>query len=329
VHDRAIDEAVAASFSGGMNPLDLAAHDYLQHCAHERKYSPHTVKAYRLDLLGFSAFFQQEIPPPGPNELTRERLRDYARSRTHAKPRTIRRNVACVKSFLRFLHAEGRMTANLADDWRSGVKLGRSLPRTIPGPAVQSIYATVYRPPLSRKRQALIRHVRNRALIELLFCGGLRVSEVSDLLITSIDLGDDVMRVNGKGSRERIVPIVSVQLRQVLRRWLEIRQRHDAGSPLLFTNRAGRRLSAQSIRNIVRLTAEASGAGRVTPHMFRHTLATQLLEQGVDLRHIQRLLGHSSITTTTIYVQVSDRSQRESLLLRHPRRLISGASRSG
>lgn len=311
-----------------MNPLDLAARDYLQHCAHERKYSPHTVKAYRLDLLGFNAFLQQENPPPGPNELTRERLRDYARSRTHAKPRTIRRNVACVKSFLRFLHAEGRMAANLADDWRSGVKLGRSLPRTIPGPAVQSIYVTVYRPPLSRKRRELIRHVRNRALIELLFCGGLRVSEVSDLLISSVDLGDDVIRVNGKGSRERIVPIVSVQLRQVLRRWLEIRQRHDADFPLLFTNRAGRRLSDQSIRNIVKQTATASGAGKVTPHMFRHTLATQLLEQGVDLRHIQRLLGHSSITTTTIYVQVSDRSQRECLQLRHPRRLISTNARA-
>jgi integrase/recombinase XerD len=156
----------------------------------------------------------------------------------------------------------------------------------------------------------LIRLARDRALIEILFCGGLRVSEVSDLLITSVDLGDDVIRVNGKGSRERIVPIVSAQWRNALLRWIEIRQRHHAEFPLLFTNRAGRRLSDQSIRTIIKQTALTSGAGKVTPHMFRHTLATQLLEEGVDLRHFQRLLGHSSITTTTIYAQVSDRSQQ-------------------
>ena len=312
-----------------MDTLEQATRDFLQHCAEERKYSRHTVKAYRLDLRSFGTFLQQANTAPAPNELTCERLRDYARSRTHAKPRTIRRNVACVKSFLRFLHAEGRITTDLAAGWRSGVKLGRPLPRTISHPAVQSIFVTVYRAPASRKRREVVRAARDRALIEILFCGGLRVSEVSDLLLTSVDLGGDLIRVNGKGSRERIVPVVSAQLRQALRRWLEIRQQQHSEVPLLFVNRAGRRLSDQSIRNIVKQTAVTSGAGKVTPHMFRHTLATQLLEQGVDLRHIQRLLGHSSITTTTIYAQVSDRSQRESLLSRHPRRLFTAAPRAG
>ncbi|MDO8544499.1 MAG: tyrosine-type recombinase/integrase [Opitutaceae bacterium] len=312
-----------------MDPFEQATHDFLQHCAEERKYSWHTVKAYRLDLSGFGAFLKQTCPAPAPHELTCDRLRDYARSRVHAKPRTIRRNVACVKSFLRFLHAEGRIGNDLAVEWRSGVKLGRPLPRTISHSAVQSMFVTVYRAPVSRKRRELIRLARDRALIEILFCGGLRVSEVSDLLLTSVDLGDDVIRVNGKGSRERIVPIVSTQLRQALRRWIEIRQKHHPELPLLFNNRTGRRLSDQSIRTIIKQTALTSGAGKVTPHMFRHTLATQLLEQGVDLRHIQRLLGHSSITTTTIYAQVSDRSQRESLLSRHPRRLITAAARAG
>lgn len=312
-----------AGSNGRMDPFEQAIHDFLQHCAEERRYSPHTVKAYRLDLRGLVAFLRQTNLAPTPQELTSERLRDYARFRAHARPRTIRRNVACVKSFLRFLHAEGRITSDLASGWRSGAKLGRSLPRTISHPAVRSIFVTVYRAPVSRKRRELLRLARDRALIEVLFCGGLRVSEVSDLLLTSIDLGDDVIRVNGKGSRERIVPIVSGPLRLALRRWLELRQRHHPTAPLLFTNRAGRRLSDQSIRTIIKQTALASGAGKITPHMFRHTLATQLLEQGVDLRHIQRLLGHSSITTTTIYAQVSDRSQRESLLSRHPRRLIA------
>jgi integrase/recombinase XerD len=311
------------------NTIEQATQDFLQHCSHERKYSRHTVKAYRLDLRVFGAFLQQTNSSAPVNELTRERLRDYARSRAHAKPRTIRRNIACVKSFLRFMYGEGRIATDLAADWRSGVKLGRPLPRTISHPAIQSIFVTVYQSPVSRKRGEIIRRARDRALIEILFCGGLRVSEVSDLLLSSLDLGDDVIRVNGKGSRERIVPIVSAQFRQALRRWLEIRHRHHPKTPLLFTNRIGRKLSDQSIRNIIKQTAVASGVGKITPHMFRHTLATQLLEQGVDLRHIQRLLGHSSITTTTIYAQVSDRSQRESLLLRHPRQLITATPKRG
>lgn len=309
-----------------MDPLQQATHDFLQYCSEDRKYSRHTVKAYRLDLNGLSAFLRRAQPNPALSALTTERLRDYARSRAQTKPRTIRRNVACVKSFLRFLHAEGRIATDLSAEWRSGVKLGRPLPRTISHLAVQSIFLTVYRAPASRKRRELMRLARDRTLVEILFCGGLRVSEISDLLITSVDLGDDVIRVNGKGSRERIVPIVSAQLRLALRRWLEIRKRHHPTTALLFINRAGRRLSDQSIRAIIKRTALTSGAGKVTPHMFRHTLATQLLEQGVDLRHIQRLLGHSSITTTTIYAQVSDRSQRESLLSRHPRRLITAAA---
>lgn len=312
-----------------MDPFQQATLDFLQHCAQERKFSRHTVKAYRLDLRGFAAFMKQSNPATALHDLACERLRDYARSRAYAKPRTIRRNIACVKSFLRFLFSEGRIAKDLAAEWRSGVKLGRSLPRTISHPAVRSMFVTAYRAPESRRRRELIRLARNRALIEILFCGGLRVSEVSDLLVTSVDLGDDVIRVNGKGSRERIVPIVSAQLRQALRRWLELRQRHHPDAPVLFTNRNGRRLSDQSIRNIIRQIAQTSGAGRVTPHMFRHTLATQLLEEGVDLRHIQRLLGHSSITTTTIYAAVSDRSQRESLLSRHPRRLITTATAAG
>ena len=310
-----------------MDPFEQAIRGFLLHCEQERKFSHHTVKAYRLDLGRFAAFLRQSGPINDLAGLTSERLREYARSRAHAKPRTIRRNVACVKSFLRHAHAEGQLAADLASEWRSGVKLGRTLPRVISHPAVASIFVAAYQAPATRRRRELVRATRDRALIEILFCGGLRVSEVSDLLRTSVDLGDDVIRVNGKGSRERIVPIVSAQLHAVLKRWLEIRERYNPKSPLLFTNRNGRRLSDQSIRNIVKKMARSSGAGRVTPHMFRHTLATQLLEQGVDLRHIQRLLGHSSITTTTIYAQVSDRSQRESLMLRHPRRLMPGLPR--
>jgi integrase/recombinase XerD len=305
----------------GMNSLHEAIDDYLRHCAQERHFSRHTLKAYRLDLNGFAAFVVGTGGPFSPSEITRETLREFTRSFTFAKPRTVRRKAACIKSFFRYLFAERRIPSNPAQDWQSGVKLGRTLPRTIPLTAVRGIFSAVYDEPESLKRSAATRKLRDRALIETLFCTGLRVSEVSDLKTNSIDLDEEFILVNGKGARERIVPIVSPELRRVLRRWHERRQKLHSESTYLFTNRVGRRLSDQSIRTIVRQAGLAASV-KVTPHMFRHTLATQLLEQGVDLRHIQRLLGHSSITTTTIYAQVSDRSQRECLLLRHPRRLI-------
>lgn len=303
-----------------MPSLDATIKSYLRYCADERKFSPHTLKAYRLDLAALCRFLPTIGTNCDPNAITRDALREFLRSYAASKPRTVRRKLASLKSFFRYLATENTINADPAQDLRSGVKLGRPLPRTVARNGIKNILATAHRPSRSRKRKTIARQKRNAALIEMLFCTGLRVSEVSKLLITSVDLNDDLILVDGKGSRERIVPIVSPELRLALQRWIALRSRHPTDALFLFINRAGRRLSEQSIRAVVRQTAAASGTGRVTPHMFRHTLATQLLEQGVDLRHIQRLLGHSSINTTTIYAQVSDRSQRETLQLRHPRR---------
>jgi integrase/recombinase XerD len=126
--------------------------------------------------------------------------------------------------------------------------------------------------------------------------------------------------VRGKGNRQREIPIVCDAFRQVLCQHLD--DRRAAGGVLedpVFVNNRGKRLSDQSVRGVLRKYSAKIGSRRITPHMLRHTIATLLLEDGVDLRHIQRLLGHSSITTTTIYVQISERSQRQVLERRHPR----------
>jgi len=301
-----------------MNRFDQAIQGYLTYCAEERKFSFHTLKAYRLDLHALRAF----VPTTELDAVKRDTLREFLRTYAASKPRTVRRKLASVKSFFRYLAGENVIAIDPAQDLRSGVKLGRPLPRTVSKAGIKNLIATAYRPAPGKRRKTIARHKRNAALIELLFCTGMRVSEISRLTLAAVNLSDDTILVDGKGSRERTIPIVSPELRRSLQAWLALRRRIALDVPFLFLNRAGRRLSEQSIRAVVRQAATASGCGRVTPHMFRHTLATQLLEEGVDLRHIQRLLGHSSIATTTIYAQVSDRAQRECLQLRHPRRLF-------
>jgi integrase/recombinase XerD len=170
-----------------MNSLFEAIDDYLKDCAHERHFSKHTLKAYRLDLNAFAAFVGARGGSSTPGELTRDALREFTRSLTAAKPRTVRRKVASIKSFFRYLFAEKRIPANPAQDWQSGVKLGRTLPRTIPQTAVRGIFSAVYNQPMSRKRNVLTRKLRDRALIETLFCTGLRVSEISDLSTSSVN----------------------------------------------------------------------------------------------------------------------------------------------
>jgi integrase/recombinase XerD len=148
----------------------------------------------------------------------------------------------------------------------------------------------------------------------------MRVSEVVATNIGHVDMDRLTIEVHGKGNRERQIPIVCDALREVLAGFMANRQKQGAlPDEPLFINGRGTRLSDQSVRGILRRLARNIGARRITPHMLRHTVATLLLEEGADLRHIQKLLGHSSITTTTIYVHVSERSQRQALERRHPR----------
>jgi integrase/recombinase XerD len=164
------------------------------------------------------------------------------------------------------------------------------------------------------------RAARDTALIELLFSTGMRVSEVVATNLGDVDMERLAISVRGKGNRNREVPIVCDAFRQALTQLLNQRgAEHPIPSDPLFVNRNGVRMSDQSVRSLLRRHSAKLGTRRITPHMLRHTVATLLLEEGVDLRHIQLLLGHSSIATTTIYVHVSERSQRQVLERRHPR----------
>jgi integrase/recombinase XerD len=307
-----------------MQTLQEAIRAFLSHCELERNFSRHTVKAYRLDLDQFGRFALAHSESGELAAVTRSFVRDYARDLHHYKPRTQRRKVAVLKSFFGFLEREEHVEMNPTRNLRLDVRLGRILPRTMSLATVRAFFAQVYH----RRQMQVVSHfkrnstIRDVALFELLFSSGMRVSEISNLRVAMVDLERGVVLVHGKGNKERLIPICDPEVKAALMTYVQLRPEHAATDGYFFTNRAGRRLSEQSIRITLSRYANAAGLEKLTPHVFRHTVATMLLEQGVDLRFIQTFLGHSSIVTTTLYAHVTERSQREALSHRHPRRLL-------
>jgi len=302
-----------------MDTLNDAIEWFLAHCADHRKLSPHTLKAYRRDLSHFRLFAVGHPVESAISAADRNLVQHWLKNMNGVKPRTIRRRLATLKSMLATLERHGRLEINPLAGFRSEVKVGISLPRIVARSTIRSLLRSPRKLLPTTVNSARCK-IRDTALIELLFSTGMRVSEVVATDIVHLDMDRLVISVHGKGNREREIPIVCEGLREILAQQISERRNQGAGSDdPVFVNRWGNRMSDQSIRAILRRYGASIGARRITPHMLRHTVATLLLEDGVDLRHIQRLLGHSSITTTTIYVHVSERSQRKALASRHPR----------
>jgi integrase/recombinase XerD len=307
-----------------MQSLNDSIQVFLNHCEYERNFSAHTVKAYRLDLCQFTRFTVEQGKSSTVTQVDRSLIREYTRTLYHYKPRTQRRKLAAVKSLFGFLEREGILESNPARNLRLDIRLGRILPRTVSLSVLQAFFRQVYANRRSRVEQTQPCHlaIRDVALFELMFSTGMRVSEISNLLVTTVDLERGAVLVRGKGNKERLIPICDDQVHSALIAYVAVQGPSREPDGFFFTNRFGRRLSEQSIRMALKRHAKAAGLEKITPHIFRHTVATMLLEQGVDLRFIQTFLGHSSIVTTTIYAHVNDKSQRDVLNHRHPRRLL-------
>jgi integrase/recombinase XerD len=307
-----------------MHTLNEAINTFLNHCKFERNLSIHTLKAYRLDLEHFSKFGLDQCESGKLIDVNRSHFRDYIRSLHHYKPRSQRRKLAAIKSFFNFLEREGLVQINPVQNLRLNIRVGRTLPRTVSFSTLQVFFQQLYAKRNNRNARMGARYlaVRDVALFELMFSSGMRVSEISNLRFASVDLERGAILVHGKGSKERLIPVCEAEVHSALKAYVELQGCVQSTDNYFFSNRFGRRLSEQSIRMTLKRHAKEAGLERITPHVFRHTVATMLLEQGVDLRFIQTFLGHSSIVTTTIYAHVNDRSQREVLHLRHPRRLL-------
>jgi tyrosine recombinase XerC len=288
--------------------MDSLLDSYRQHLQ-GRNLSPYTIRNYLSDLSHFLQFLQEEALSL--QTLSRQAFRHYlARlSQDGVAPASIARKVSTIRTFLRFLVQEG----HLEHDPLSGVR-GPKRPRRLPAYlSPEQVTALI-----EAASGAGPGELRDRALLELLYACGLRVSEVTGLDVGDVDLLEGIARVRGKGGKERLV-LMGRPAVEALRRYLRdgrpalLRQPHQQA---LFLNmRDGQRLSARSVQAIVRRYAQRAGIDRrVWPHLLRHTFATHMLDGGADLRVVQELLGHASPTSTQIYMHVTQEHQRRRYL---------------
>lgn len=280
-------------------------HRYLEHLAHERRASPETLRAYEKDLLYFHEFLARDFLGKDPGEVRPEEadalaVRSFlaALTRKGLSKRSQARTLSAVRSLFRFACREGTLTANPAQAVRTP-KFASRLPRHLrPGEVEKLVEAPTGSAPLER---------RDRAILELLYAAGLRVGELVSLDWGNIDLSSRTLRVVGKGGKERMVPF-GRSAQEALRAWREvcdqIRDPNVEGDPVFVAVR-GRRLSDRGVRTLVdQWVGKAAIAAGVHPHTLRHTFATHLLEGGADLRSIQELLGHASLSTTQKYTHL-------------------------
>jgi integrase/recombinase XerC len=290
---------------------------FLQYLRAERNASPLTLKSYREDLLALAGYLaDEEDEVPLPREITMIELRGYVSAMHEAgyAKSTIARRLASLRSFFRFCQRHGDVSTNPAKALRNPRK-AQTLPHFLSSDDVAKLLAA---PPANDSLG-----LRDRAMLETMYSAGLRVSEVVGLDDGDLDFGEQLVRVRGKGRKERLSPLGSYAVK-ALKAWLRVRQlASDAPSGRaapVFTNKFGRRLTTRSVGRLLEKHLATAGLDqRTTPHTLRHSFATHLLDRGADIRSVQELLGHKSLVTTQIYTHVSTANLRAAYEKAHPR----------
>lgn len=291
--------------------------EFLNYCRYHKKLSDKTIRAYKIDLSQYGVFS---------NELSKQALWDYIEYLNKKyKPKTAKRKLATLKAFIHFLLLQDLIDFNPFDKLETTIKEPLLLPKTIPLGVIAKLISFSYQQIVFAKSDYQIRSaVRNTAILELLFATGARVAEICTLRSDNVDLLGNSVKFYGKGSKERIIPIENFAVLSILRKYHSLFEKEIPDSGYFFVNKLGRRMAEQSVRNMINFYCKQCGVDmHITPHMFRHSFATLLLEEDVDIRYIQRMLGHSSITTTQIYTHVTSAKQKEILKTKHPRNKLN------
>lgn len=295
-----------------MRTLSSLISDYLETGEYEKQLSSDTIKAYRIDLRQFADF-------TGDVWADKDTLNQYIKYlNQHFAPRSVKRKLASVRAFYHEMEISGELEENPFDKLHIRIHSPQQLPRIIPEQIVQALLQSAYDAYTQGCREVL----RDIVVLELLFSTGLRVSELCALSQDTFLLSDSGLRllVKGKGRKERIIQIATPELLRLVRTYCDAFSKEIQEQGAILFNRRGHPLSPQPVRRIINKYLNRIGAStHVTPHMFRHTFATSLLEAGMDIRYIQSLLGHSSISTTQIYTHVTAQQQTLLLAEKHPR----------
>ena len=295
-----------------MQTLPSLIADYLEAGQYEKQLSADTIKAYRIDLWQFLSFTKGAW-------ADKDMLEQYIKHlNQHFAPRSVKRKLASVRAFYHEMELSGELEENPFNKLHIRIHSPQQLPRIIPEQTVQALLQSAYDAYTPGRREVL----RDIIVLELLFSTGLRVSELCALSRDTFLLNDSGLRllIKGKGRKERVLQITTPELLQIAKTYCDMFSEEIQAQGAILFNRRGRPLSPQSVRRIInKYLNQIDAHSRVTPHMFRHTFATSLLEAGMDIRYIQSLLGHSSISTTQIYTHVSSRQQTLLLAEKHPR----------
>jgi integrase/recombinase XerD len=286
-----------------------AQEHFLDHCRVGRSLSANTLRAYAIDLSDFCAFVGRD---EAVGAIDRDKLRDYVRwlkDQRQLKEASVKRRVAALKVFFHWLEREEKIEITPFHRLDLVVRLPRRLPRGISAEELRRLLETI----CGEKSSYSV--ILLRLAITLLFVTGLRIGELVAIKLSDIDQDEGVIQVRGKGNRERRVYLISRDLRNQLERFLVLRARVAGEVEELFIGPNGHAVNTQFIRRRLIKAGQCAGLPRrITPHVLRHAAATHLVEAGVDIRFVQKLLGHASIATTQIYTQVSDNSLKEALI---------------
>lgn len=300
-----------------MQTLETITKQYLNYCKVHKNLDSKTIKAYRIDLEQFLSIIPvNELP------VDKETLMLYL-SKIHEmyQPRTVKRKIASVKALFHYLEYEEIIENNPFNKIDLTFRQPKRLPKTIPANVIQTFLTTLYKEKTNAKtlyQQKCI--IRDIAVMELLFATGMRISELCSLKQENLDLENKTVLIFGKGAKERMLQIGNDEVITALTTYKTYFSDELSQTDWLFVNRLQNRLSEQSVRYMINHYVSTAGIEmHITPHMFRHSFATLLLEADVDIRYIQKMLGHSSITTTQIYTSVSMNKQKEILEVKHPR----------
>lgn len=301
-----------------MNNLQSLIEDYLKFCHSQKRLDEKTLKAYRIDLRQF----YNHTSVTDISEITSQILEDYiARLHQQYKPKTVKRKIASLKAFFHYLEYKDIIDRNPFNKIQIRFREPVILPKTIPLHIIEVFLSAIY----NQRRHAKTDYqkknaLRDAAVTELLFATGMRISELCALKNDDINLYDGTILIYGKGDKERRIQIGNESVINILQEYKDTFHKEPLDNNDFFINQSGSVLSDQSVRRmIVKYSSLAAIDMHITPHMFRHTFATSLLEADVDIRYIQEMLGHSSINITEIYTHVALAKQKSILSTKHPR----------